>query len=176
MSTSDHSNIRYKIHQFDDENSVKSCNDKQYYFLKRAINLALKSTCQTHRHGCVIVKDDEILSEGYNHTQLHLYHKFSIHAEVDAISKLKHNKKLLSACDLYVVRIGTDSMGNPLKYSKPCPACIKAIHKAGIRRVYYSSNLEFERLLVEKELKEINESGYTSESDASSTSYASLSS
>jgi deoxycytidylate deaminase len=171
-------NTRYKIHHFEDENLIKTCNDKQSFFLKRATNLALKSPCQNHRHGCVIVKDDEILSEGYNHTQTHLYHKFSIHAEVDAISKLKHNKKLLSSCDLYVVRIGRDSMGNPLKYSKPCQDCIKAIHKAGIRRVYYSSNLEFERLLVEKELAELacdytsDSSGAVSDS-SSSTSYAS---
>lgn len=139
------------LHHFEDENVIKTCSDKQYGYLKRAMNLALKSTCFSQRHGCVIVKDDEIISEGYNHTSVHLYHKYSIHAEVDAISKLKRNKKFMSNCDLYVVRVGRDSMGNPMKYSKPCEDCIKAIQKSGIRKVYYSSNLEFEQIVMEKE-------------------------
>lgn len=157
MCTNRHCNL---IYSFEDNNVIRTCNDKQYSFLKRAMNLALKSTCQNQRHGCVIVKDNEIVSEGYNHTHTHLYHKFSIHAEVDAISKMKHNKKYMSQCDLYVVRIGTDNMGNPLKYSKPCKDCIKAIEKSGIRKVYYSSNIEFEQMMVER--FGVPSSGYTS--------------
>jgi len=107
-------------------------------FVRRAAANALKSPLKQHRHGCVIVKDDEIISEGYNHNFVHLYHKHSIHAEVDALSKTKHNRKFLSQCDMYVVRIGTASMGYPLKLSKPCCDCTKAIQKSGLRRVFYS--------------------------------------
>lgn len=149
------------VYKFDDPNAMKACNERQSVFMNRAFNLARKSHCFTHRHGCVIVKDDEIVSEGFNHTDVHLYHKLSIHAEVDAISKLKKNRKYLSQCDLYVVRIGRDSMGNPLKYSKPCPDCIKAIQKSGIRRVYYSSNNEFEKVMLKR---------YLDSSDSSSDS------
>jgi deoxycytidylate deaminase len=137
--------VRFVV--FEDENTIKTSSEKQYSFFKRAMNVALKSQCINHRHGCVIVKDDEIISEGYNHRQYHLYHKMSVHAEVDALSKLKHNKKIMSTCDLYVVRIGGDSMGNPLKYSRPCKDCEKAIKKSGIKRVYYSTNLEFEEIM-----------------------------
>ena len=144
--------IASDLYKFEDDNVIKTCNERQYAFLNRALNLARKSSCFSHRHGCVIVKGDEIVAEGYNHTDVHLYHKFSIHAEVDAISKLKKNRKYISQCDLYVVRIGRDSMGNPLKYSKPCPDCIKAIQKSGIRRVYYSSNTEFEEIMVKRYL------------------------
>lgn len=128
------------------EKHFKTCSGKRTFFLERAMQLALKSTCIQHRHGCVIVKDNEIIAEGYNHHVVHFQHKMSIHAEVDALSKLKYNRKIIPECEMYVVRIGTDRMGNPLKYSRPCMDCSRAIEKAGVRRVYYSSNEEFEQL------------------------------
>lgn len=139
------------VYTFEENVPLKTCKDKQYSFLRRAMNLAQKSTCEQQRHGCVIVKDDEIIAEGFNHKDIHLSHSFSIHAEVSALLKLgKKNRKFMSQCDLYVVRIGRDSMGNPLKYSKPCQDCMKAIQKAGVRKVFYSSNTEFEQLMFER--------------------------
>lgn len=131
---------------YSDVDKGKICRAKHYGFLQRAMQLALKSTCTHHRHGCVITKDGEIVAEGYNHHYEHFHHKMTIHAEVDALSKLKYNRKVFPSCEMYVVRIGTDRMGNPLKYSRPCTDCSKAILKAGIRRVYYSSNTEFEQM------------------------------
>jgi hypothetical protein len=55
----------------------------------------------------------------------------------------RYKKKMLSDCDMYVVRIGTENMGNPLKYSRPCPDCSEAIIKAGIKKIYYSTSDEF---------------------------------
>lgn len=128
---------------FEDENIPRDCDSQQEYFLKRAAVVATRST-MLHRHGCVIVnKLGEVVSEGYNHTYMHMCHKYSMHAEIACLKKLKHNKKLLGDCELYVVRIGTDGMGNPLKYSRPCPDCTKAIVKSGIKRVYYSTSEEF---------------------------------
>lgn len=106
--------------------------------MNRARIVALRSTCHSHQHGCVIVRDDEIIAEGFNHTRTRLFHKFSVHAEVDALSKLPHNRAFLSKCDMYVVRIGTLGMGLPIKFSKPCVSCATAIHKSGIRRVFYA--------------------------------------
>ena len=138
------------IFSFEENVPIKSCKEKQYSFLRRAMNLAHKSTCENQHHGCVIVHDDEIIAEGFNYKKEFFNHRYSIHAEVAALSKLtKKNKKFMSTCDLYVVRIGTDNMGNPLKYSKPCSECMKAIIKAGVRKVYYSSNIEFEQLYSE---------------------------
>ena len=122
---------------------ARECSEKQKSFFRRAMAVAQNSQCMNHRHGAIIVKGKDILSEGSNHKSWHLYHKFSVHAEVDALCKLPHNKKLLSQCDMYVVRIGNESMGFPLKYSKPCPGCTKAILKSGIRRVFYSTSHEF---------------------------------
>lgn len=128
--------------------NARPCKNKQNFFFNKAMIVAQNSPCLMHRHGAVIVKDNEIVSEGFNHKRWHLYHKSSVHAEVDALTKMKHNKKLLSQCDMYVVRIGGDVMGRPLKYSKPCPDCMKAITKSGLRRVYYSTNHQFEECLM----------------------------
>lgn len=139
------------VYTFEEDVPLKSCKEKQYSFLERAMFLAQKSTCAQQRHGCVIVRDDEIISEGFNCKDVHFSHSYSIHAEVAALSKLsKKNRKFMSQCDLYVVRIGRDSMGKPLKYSKPCNDCMKAIHKSGVRKVYYSSNKEFEQMMFER--------------------------
>lgn len=104
----------------------------------RAVMLAKKSDME-HRHACIIVKNNEIIAEGFNKKYNMFEHMYSIHAEVDAISKLvSRNKGYTSDCTMYVFRIGPDYLGNPTKLSKPCKNCTDAIRKAGIKRVYYS--------------------------------------
>lgn len=135
---------------------ARNCDTKQEFFLDRAACQAARSS-MGHRHGCVIVnKNGEIVSEGYNHVYTHLYHKYSIHAEVCCLSKMKRNRKTLADCEMYVVRIGTDNMGQPLKYSKPCPDCTKAIIKSGIKRVYYSTNDDFYMKLEQIPFKQLH--------------------
>lgn len=124
------------------EDFARTCDSKQEYFLNRASCIAARSSMM-HRHGCVIVRNGEIVAEGYNFTYTHLYHKYSIHAEICCLSKLPKNKRMLGDCEMYVVRIGTDNMGQPFKYSKPCPDCTKAINKAGIKKVFYTTNHDF---------------------------------
>jgi deoxycytidylate deaminase len=116
----------------------KDRDERQEYFLRKAAQIAFRSN-MSHRHGCIIVdgKTGDILSSGYNHTSIHLFHKFSMHAEVDALRKI-NRKTDLSNAELYVVRIGPESQGTPLKMSRPCDGCSKAIHRANIGKVYYS--------------------------------------
>lgn len=127
---------------------TKESTEKQGLFLRRAANIAARSPVRCHRHGCIIVKDGEVVAEGYNHHAIQFEHKFTVHAEIDALMKLKKNRKILSECELYVVRIGTDHMGRPLKYSKPCSDCTRAILKAGIKRVYFSTDHQFHEALT----------------------------
>ena len=60
-------------------------------FLKRAIDLARKGKYLTKPNpmvGCVIVKDNEVIAEGY-------HMKFgSNHAEINALEDLNNNKNL----------------------------------------------------------------------------------
>lgn len=109
----------------------------------RAIALAKKST-MTQRHGAVIVKNGEIIGEGYNHVATYLSHSFSCHAEVAAILSLKKkSKKYLEDCTMIVVRISNHTLSpQHLKMSKPCERCTQEIIKHGIRKVFYSTNIE----------------------------------
>lgn len=76
--------------------------------------------------GCVIVKDDKVISRGFNHRES----KFDVtsHAEMEAIRKA--NKKLhgwrLEDCDIYVT-------------VEPCIMCGGAIIQARFKNVYYGA-------------------------------------
>jgi deoxycytidylate deaminase len=118
-----------------------SKNLKNSFYFDIAANVAKKST-MNQKHGCVIVLKNKIVSTACN-TKIPA-HKESIHAEVNAIIKLKNKRMqyLLPECELYVVRIGKSSMQYPLKYSKPCINCEKYIQSNRIRAAYYSVNDE----------------------------------
>ena len=70
--------------------SPRLATDKQDYYMRKASALAFKSNLN-HKHGCIVVnpKNDEILSNGYNYTYTHMYHKYSCHAECDALRKIR---------------------------------------------------------------------------------------
>lgn len=76
--------------------------------------------------GCVIVKDDKVISRGFNHRES----KFDVtsHAEMESIRKA--NKKLrswrLEDCDIYVTL-------------EPCIMCGGAIIQARFKNVYYGA-------------------------------------
>ena len=106
----------------------------------RALQLAKKSTMQ-HKHGAVIVKNGEIIGEGYNHLTDFMCHQWSVHSEVAAIMSLKkqhRHRKFLEDAVMVVVRMGPPSNINACKNSAPCDRCRQAIAKAGIGRVFYS--------------------------------------
>lgn len=92
----------------------------------------MKST-MTHRHGCVVVASDGTVFDGHNHHGLFMSHRFSIHAEVDALHKAK--KHPFSLTELYVVRI---NRAGSLKLSMPCQDCQREIEKYGVRKVFFS--------------------------------------
>jgi len=129
-----------------DLDETKACKSKQESYLQKAAMAAANSNCYNHRHGTVIVnrRTEEIVAEGFNHYSEHMCHMFSCHSEVDALLKIrKYPKHLVPELDMYVVRIGTDHMGRPLKYSKPCAECAQAIQKFGIKKVYFSTDDNF---------------------------------
>lgn len=126
--------------QYFDEIDPKRMNDKQQYFLNIAAKVANGSD-MNHKHGAILVHKKNIIATGYNHYNNNL----SIHAEVAAISQLKgKDKKILSECELYVVRIGPGRFYDQLKYSKPCYNCQKFISKKCIKKIYYSTNYDYD--------------------------------
>lgn len=107
---------------------------------ERAIFVANKST-MIFKLGCVIIKNGEIISEGYNHYAEELCHLYSIHSEVHALYNLKkmhRNKKFLEDAVMLIVRVGNGKESRTLRSARPCEDCRKAIDKFGIKRVFYS--------------------------------------
>ena len=87
--------------------------------------------------GAVIIKNNRILSIGYNTNQkTHpLYAsgvRVSIHAEISAII---HAETDVEGASLFIYR-------NNGAMSKPCPSCISAMIEAKIRRAYYTTGDE----------------------------------
>ena len=76
--------------------------------------------------GCVIVKDNRVISRGFNHRENK--NDVTSHAEIEAIRKAskKLNDWQLIDCDLYVT-------------IEPCIMCTGAIIQSHIRHVYYGS-------------------------------------
>jgi len=110
--------------------------DKTY--MRMAEELAKLSYAERKKVGCLIVKDTQIISEGYNGTPAgfdnvceyydyvdHLYTKPEVlHAESNAITKLARSTNSSSESTLYVTLA-------------PCYDCAKLIIQAGIKRVVY---------------------------------------
>ena len=117
---------------------------KNEYFLRMAADVARKSS-MLHKHGCVIVHKKRIIASGYN-TMPDMFSN-SLHAEMNALNKLKNKPNILRESDMYIVRIGTNSHNNVLKYSKPCEECRKRIIENKVRKVYYSTNYEYDTFI-----------------------------
>lgn len=113
--------------------------DKQKELDSRYLRMARiwseNSYCQRRRVGALIVKDNRIISDGYNGTpsgfenvcedEDHLTKPYVLHAEANAITKIARSNNNSDGSTLYV----TDS---------PCVECSKLIIQAGIRRVVYA--------------------------------------
>ena len=123
---------------------VKNCNKKQTIYFDKCIDIAQHSNL-THKHGCIIVYNNEIISAGHNYKEKKLNNLCSVHAEISALKNVK--KKLIPKCELYVVRLGPNEKNynlkeecNYLKYSKPCSVCTEYLNKFNIKKVFYSIN------------------------------------
>ena len=107
---------------------------KQQIYLNIAREISTLSRGKRAQVGCIIVKDDRILSCGYNGTPSGFDNNCEdengntkpevIHAEANAILKARNRDDLVGA-DLYLTL-------------SPCFHCSKLIKQAGIRHVYFT--------------------------------------
>ena len=96
-------------------------------FMARAIELSIESVDSgTGPFGAVIVKDNKIISEGFNIVTSS--NDPTSHAEIVAIRNAckSLNNFALNDCDLYTT-------------CEPCPMCLSAIYWARIDRIYYAN-------------------------------------
>jgi len=123
-------------------------------YLNCAEVFAYRSTCLKRKYGAVIVKDDVVISTGYNgaprgfehcsdqgvcpriEQDMHQGEGYgicrSIHAEENAL--LNCSRQQTMGADLYLVSINPKD--NSINESKPCPLCARLIIQAGINNVY----------------------------------------
>lgn len=123
-------------------------------YLNCAEVFAYRSTCIKRKYGAVIVKDDVVISTGYNgaprgfdscydlgkcpriERNMHQGDGYGIcravHAEANAL--LNCSRQQTIGADLYLV--GINPQDNSLHKAKPCPVCARTIIQAGINNVY----------------------------------------
>lgn len=122
-------------------------------YLNVAETFAYRSTCIKRKYGAVIVKDDAVVSTGYNGSprgfenccdigkcpriekDLHQGQGYdicrAIHAEQNALLNCSREQTL--GADLYLA--GVNPGDNSVHQAKPCPLCARMIIQAGIRNV-----------------------------------------
>ena len=99
-------------------------------FMKRAIELSIESVNNGGGpFGCIIVKDNKIISEGSN--KVTSSNDPTAHGEIVAIREAckKLNNFSLNGCELY-------------SNCEPCPMCLSAIYWARINKIYYANTRE----------------------------------
>ena len=99
-------------------------------FMKKAIDLSIESVNNGGGpFGCVIVKDNKIISEGSNKVTSN--NDPTAHGEIVAIRAAceKLNNFSLNGCELY-------------SNCEPCPMCLAAIYCARIDKIYYANTRE----------------------------------
>jgi len=121
-------------------------------FMMKAIELSIKSVNNgTGPFGAVIVKNNKIISEGFN--TVTLSNDPTSHAEIVAIRAAckELSNFSLEDCDLYTT-------------CEPCPMCLSAIYWARINKIYYANTrsdakkIDFSDAMIYEELnKTINE-------------------
>ena len=112
--------------------------EKQYKldlrYLKMAQIWAENSYCKRRQVGALVVKDQMIISDGYNGTPSGFENvcedgdvtkPYVLHAEANAISKVAKSNNSSMGATMYIT-------------ASPCIECAKLIIQAGISRVVYS--------------------------------------
>ena len=143
------------------EYKEKRKQDVDLRYMKMAYIWSENSYCQRRRVGALLVKDQMIISDGYNGTPSGFEnicedengrtYPYVLHAEANAISKVAKSNNSSLDSTLYVT-------------SSPCIECAKLIIQAGIKRVVYAEKYRLEDGLdllmkagIEVEFIDINE-------------------
>ena len=122
-------------------------NKNSNFFMLRAIELSINSVkSEGGPFGCVIVKDNKIISEGFN--EVTKSNDPTAHAEIVTIRKAckSINNFNLSGTEMYTS-------------CEPCPMCLSAIYWSHIDKIYYgntridAAKIGFDDNYLYKELK-----------------------
>lgn len=103
--------------------------------MKSALNYADLSYCTRLKVGCLVVKDDRIISIGFNGTpkgwdnvcedENNNSHPYVLHAELNAIAKLAKSNESGEGSSVFVTH-------------SPCYDCAKLLAQIGVKEVFYT--------------------------------------
>ncbi|MDR0421311.1 MAG: dCMP deaminase family protein [Prevotellaceae bacterium] len=106
-------------------------------YLEMAAVWAKNSYCKRRQVGAILVKNNMIISDGFNGTPSGFENicedengdtkSYVLHAEANAITKVARSNNSSEGSTLYIT-------------SSPCLECAKLIIQAGIKRVVFSDN------------------------------------
>ena len=106
------------------------------YFMSLAYMASSRSPCNRLHVGCVIVKENRVVSMGYNgflsgapHESIVLnnHEQATVHAEQNSISDAAKRGVSLEDSTAYITHY-------------PCINCAKLLFASGIKRIYYGEN------------------------------------
>ena len=116
------------------------------YFMKTAQLASVRSPCERLQVGCVLVKNNRLISMGYNGFLGGCEHKSivrdnheqaTIHAEINAVTDAAKRGVSIDGAEAYVTHY-------------PCLNCYKALASSGVKKIYY--NTDYKNDPVVKEL------------------------
>ncbi|MBI4603141.1 MAG: dCMP deaminase family protein [Planctomycetes bacterium] len=116
------------------------------YFMRIAVDVSGRSTCDRKHVGAVIVRERNILSTGYNGSIAGMPHcdevghlmegghcVATIHAEANAIIQAAKHGVMIHGASIYTT-------------ASPCWNCFKIIVNAGMRRIFFGEIYREERI------------------------------
>ena len=115
------------------------------YFMSLALIASCRSSCQRLHVGCVIVKNNRIISMGYNGFISGAPHKSriiegheqsTIHSEINAITDCAWRGVSLESTKIYITHF-------------PCLNCFKSIAGCGIKEIIYNEDYNNNELIYE---------------------------
>lgn len=113
------------------------------YFKQIAIVTATRSPCERLQVGCILVKENRIISQGYNgflpgcpHISkvVNNHEQATVHAEQNAITDCAKRGVSCNNADAYITHY-------------PCVNCMKILCASGIKNIYYIHDYKNDELV-----------------------------
>ena len=110
---------------------------RDYLYMRMARTWSENSYCVRRKVGAILVKDQMIISDGYNGTpsgfenvceENNVSKPYVLHAEANALTKVARSNNSSEGATLYVT-------------ASPCMECAKLIIQSGIKRVVYGEKI-----------------------------------
>ena len=115
------------------------------YFMKAATLASIRSPCERLKVGCVLVKNNRLISMGYNGFLAGTDHRSivrwgheqaTIHAEINAITDAAKRGVSIDDAVAYITHY-------------PCINCFKALASSGVKKIYYQVDYKNDPILEE---------------------------